>query len=116
MLIGSLVSSSNLGDLSPDLCYGLHVAGCSLLKFRLGNLREHVLNKMRSYNNKMRGYSKGRLFSTLVKQNVGFLGCGNMGYYMIKHILSHGHTVTAYDVQKNLMDEAVALVIVIFKF
>lgn len=59
----------------------------------------------------MIGAISRRTFSSLIKQNVGFLGCGNMGYYMIKHILSNGHTVTAYDVQKNLVDEVVALVI-----
>lgn len=33
-----------------------------------------------------------------------------MGYYMIKHLLSHGHSVTAFDIQQKLVDDVVALV------
>ena len=37
------------------------------------------------------------LFSTLAKSKVAMIGCGNMGHYMAKHLISHGHSVSAYD-------------------
>ena len=31
------------------------------------------------------------LFSTLAKSKIGMIGCGNMGHYMAKNLISHGH-------------------------
>lgn len=39
------------------------------------------------------------LFSTAAKQaKVGFIGCGNMGHYMVKNLLKNGFHVAAFDV------------------
>ena len=47
---------------------------------------------------KMMHFSKV-LFSTAAKKaKVGFIGCGNMGHYMVKNLLKNGFHVAAFDV------------------
>ncbi len=36
--------------------------------------------------------------------NIGFIGLGNMGFYMAGNIVKHGHTVYAYDISKENLD------------
>lgn len=48
----------------------------------------------------MLGFSKFFFSTAAKKAKIGFIGCGNMGHYMVKNLLKNGFNVAAYDVQK----------------
>lgn len=54
----------------------------------------------------MIGRYVSRQFSTLANQKVGFIGLGNMGLPMIRNLLKHNYSVTAFDVDEEKMKEA----------
>src|SRR4029079_8561820 len=58
----------------------------------------------------MRGSSprmtKGRWSANAVKERVGIVGVGRMGLAMLKHLVKHGYTVTACDIDDKQLAKA----------